>query len=84
MVLCVSWVVCVLLLGWQLFTYLKDGIWIPSGTMSSLGDLLSWRWAKYPESWFGLHEVLEFFNFGFTSALIGSVLGAKLISFEDH
>lgn len=84
LILVVAWGVFVLVLGWQTFVYLKDGIWIPSGTMASLGDVTSWAWARSPQSWFGLHEVLEFFNFGVVCALVGSVLGVKLINFESQ
>lgn len=79
-----AWGVFVLLLGWQLFIYLKDGVWVPAGTLTCLGDLTSWGWTRSPQSWFGLHEVLEFFNFGVACAVVGSVIGTKLIRFESH
>lgn len=83
LILFAAWGAFLILLGWQLFVYLKDGVWVPAGTLTCLGDLTSWGWTRNPQSWFGLRETLEFFNFGVTCAFVGSILGFKLVNFES-
>lgn len=46
------------LLGWQILTYLMDGVWNSVSVVDILAHL-DVRWAEQPSTWLGLHSLLE-------------------------
>lgn len=84
LIFCASWIFFAAVLAWQCFLYLRDGVWIPFGLLSMLGELFQWSWAIWPDKWFGLHQIMEFFNIGAFAALAGSVIGGAMSVFENN
>ena len=53
------------IVGWQIYGYLRSGDWVSI----SIIDVLNWleiAWAKNPQSWFGLYELLTKMSFSLT------------------
>lgn len=67
-----SFVLALLILGWQVFKWLKSGEWIPASVIDALVKIRSWLidsdadwtnfdyWLLLPTTWIGLHKALAF------------------------
>lgn len=75
---------CLLVIGWQVFLFLRDGMWFPFGALTTFGQVTEWPWALSPDKWYGLHAIIEFFNIGFLVGAIGLFLGGSLADYEAN
>ena len=56
-------------LGYQIYLYLKHGVWLGLSVVEALhwigaiGD----NWYENPQDWIGVHKVLSFLNAGFST-----------------
>lgn len=69
--------------GWQLLAFLKTGHWIPYSATDGLFYLTDNQWFFYPETWKGVHQILNFFNAGVAlviAAIAGLVAAQAAIS----
>lgn len=48
----------VIVLGWQILSYLGHGFWSPVSIITGLKSM-ELQWAIAPDSWFGLHNILR-------------------------
>ena len=59
--------------GWQALTWLMTSVWKPISVLTAL-NWLHIRWSVFPDSWYGLHQLLG--NTPLAVALLGvGVLG---------
>lgn len=68
----------ILVWGYQVLTFLKIGAWLPYSANDGLHYLTGESWFVSPDSWLGVHSVLEFFNAGW--ALLISVGAAVTLA----
>lgn len=47
------------IIGNQGWNYLKTGVWIPNSCLEFV-KLFNLKWVEYPDSWKGLHVILEY------------------------
>jgi hypothetical protein len=63
-------------LGWQVYEYLRLGVWTPISIITAL-EWMQVQWAYSPNDWVGLHNILEKMPLSmamFTPALFGIVI----------
>ncbi|MFC0246401.1 hypothetical protein ACFOLL_04360 [Falsochrobactrum ovis] len=58
-------------LGFQIFEYLKTGIWSGFSLLNLLSLFVDDPWIYYPQSWFGVHKILAFIPSSATMFVIG-------------
>lgn len=79
---------CTLLVGKQILDFLKYGEWSASPFLHYVGELLYWEWALIPNTWLGIHRILDSLNAGFgillASAVLASAIGLVSLSVRDH
>lgn len=80
LVACVLWGIYIL--GTQVYFFLQTNIWHSIGTLQYFGNVLGWEWGMYPNSWLGLHALVDWVNAGVAIALAGCVAGLALANFE--
>lgn len=69
-------------LGVQSYHFLHLGEWAEIGALTYLGGVFRWEWATYPETWRGLHRILNYLNAGFAILGAGLLAGSLLFNFE--
>ena len=65
--------------GWQIYGYLMDGVWTPMSIITAL-NWAGVEWAAYPDSWVGVHKILDSFSLAITVFLVSL---ASLLIWKD-
>lgn len=75
----------ILCLGMQIYWFLKSGVWTPIGSLDGLGWIgFEDKWLSWPETWLGLHKLLNSINAGFGAFVIGLFVGGFFFKlYED-
>ena len=47
------------LLLWQTFGWLNEGVWVPMSVIDGIRNIWPSQWLDYPQSWIGIHKILE-------------------------
>ena len=66
-------------LGWQVYEYLKLGVWTPISIITAL-EWMQVQWAYSPNDWVGLHNIFQKIPLSvvmFTPALLGVVIAQQ-------
>lgn len=66
---------------YQVFLWLKDGLWKSMSILYPFYD--SWHWARYPYDWVWVHKILEFIPMSFGLVVLGIVLIIAGVSLKD-
>lgn len=45
-------------MGWQIYGYLKFGVWMPISIITAL-EWMQVQWAHSPNDWIGLHNIVQ-------------------------
>lgn len=67
-------------LGYQVFMYLKTGVWSEMSVITVM-VMFGSKWASYPQSWIGLYNVFDWLHAGFVIPLF--IMPAVTIDFID-
>lgn len=65
---------------WQSYWFLKIGHWVPMPALEYLGKWVDSLWLFEPNTWIGVHKILNSLNFGTALMLACFLLAAFLAS----
>jgi len=66
---------------YQIVTWLMHGYWESISILYPFYTFGNWMWAIYPDTWVGLHKILEMIPLSLTSILLGIIL---MVNSEDY
>lgn len=67
-------------LGWQVYEYLKVGVWVPISIITAL-EWMQVQWAFSPNDWVGLHNILK--KLPLSAAMCSPALLGVVIAHQD-